>query len=79
MKAGIDLLHSRYDGTSASRPVLVADSNRTLVRRLDFDAPAGRGCRRPISRCSRRIDSSPAAAGTSSSVDASIAMASWIA
>jgi hypothetical protein len=40
MKAGIDLLHSRYDGTSASRPVLIADSNRTLVRRLDFDAPA---------------------------------------
>jgi len=40
MKAGVDLLHSRYDGTSASRPVLIADSNRTLVRRLDFDAPA---------------------------------------
>src|SRR4029453_14117537 len=43
MKAGIDLLHSRYDGTSASRPVLVADSNRTRVRRLDFDAPARQG------------------------------------
>jgi carboxypeptidase family protein/TonB-dependent receptor-like protein len=40
MKAGIDLLHSRYDGTSASRPVLIADSNRSLVRQLDFDGPA---------------------------------------
>jgi hypothetical protein len=38
MKAGVDLLHSRYDGTSASRPVLIEDSNGTLVRRLDFDA-----------------------------------------
>ena len=40
IKAGVDVLHSQYNGRSASRPVLIADSNRTLVRRLDFDAPA---------------------------------------
>ncbi len=37
IKAGIDLLHSRYEGTSASRPVLVARSDGQVVRRLDFN------------------------------------------
>jgi Carboxypeptidase regulatory-like domain/TonB dependent receptor len=36
IKAGIDVLHSRYEGTSASRPVLVARSDGSVVRRLDF-------------------------------------------
>ena len=36
IKAGIDLLHSRYEGTSASRPVLVSRSNGQVVRVLDF-------------------------------------------
>ena len=35
-KAGVDVLHSRFNGTSASRPVLVRRSNGTLARRLDF-------------------------------------------
>ena len=35
-KAGIDLLHSRYSSTSASRSVLIRRSNGTLARRLDF-------------------------------------------
>ena len=35
-KGGIDILHSRYHGTSASRPVLVRRSNGTLARRLDY-------------------------------------------
>src|SRR5262245_11779509 len=43
MKAVVDLLHSRYDGTSVSRPVLIEDSNGTLVRRLDFDAASQQG------------------------------------
>ena len=38
-KAGFDLLHSRYDGTSASRPVLIERPDGTLARRLDFAAP----------------------------------------
>jgi hypothetical protein len=36
IKAGVDLLHSRYEGSSASRPVLVARSDGRVVRRLDF-------------------------------------------
>jgi hypothetical protein len=35
-KVGFDLLHSRYAGSSASRPVLIRRANGTLVRRLDF-------------------------------------------
>jgi hypothetical protein len=35
-KAGIDLLHSRYEGTSLSRSVLVRRSDGRLTRRLDF-------------------------------------------
>jgi hypothetical protein len=35
-KAGIDILHSRYAGTSASRPVLIRRTDGTLTRRLDF-------------------------------------------
>jgi hypothetical protein len=36
LKAGIDLLHSRYEGSSASRQVMVARSDGRIVRRLDF-------------------------------------------
>jgi hypothetical protein len=39
-KAGVDLLYSRFDGTSSSAPVLVRRSNGTLARRLDFAAPS---------------------------------------
>lgn len=35
-KAGIDLLHSNYSSTSASRSVLIRRSDGTLARRLDF-------------------------------------------
>ena len=35
-KAGVDLLHSEYDGTSESRPVLIERADGTLARRLDF-------------------------------------------
>jgi hypothetical protein len=38
-KIGFDLLHSGYEGTSLSGPVLVERSNGTLVRRLDFVGP----------------------------------------
>jgi hypothetical protein len=36
LKAGIDLLHTGYEGTSASRPVLVRRSDGTLARGLTF-------------------------------------------
>ncbi len=35
-KFGVDLLHSDYNGTSGSNPVLIERSDRTLARRLDF-------------------------------------------
>jgi len=35
-KAGFDLLRSYYDGSSASRPVLIERSDGSLARRLDF-------------------------------------------
>ena len=35
-KAGLDLLHSRYNGTSASKPVLIERVDGSLARRLDF-------------------------------------------
>jgi hypothetical protein len=38
-KVGFDLLHSGYDGTSASAPVLIARSDGTLARRLDYGGP----------------------------------------
>ncbi|MEO8259768.1 MAG: TonB-dependent receptor [Acidobacteriota bacterium] len=38
-KVGVDLLHSTYDGTSASAPVLIARSDGTLARRLEFGDP----------------------------------------
>ncbi len=38
-KAGFDLLRSRYQGTSASRPVLVERTDGSLARRLDFAGP----------------------------------------
>ena len=38
-KVGLDLLHSRYDGSSASEPVLILRSDGTLARRLDFLGP----------------------------------------
>ena len=37
-KAGFDLLRSNYDGSSASRPVLIERSDGTLARQLDFSA-----------------------------------------
>ncbi len=39
LKAGIDLLHTGYEGTSASRPVLVRRSDGTLARGLTFGSP----------------------------------------
>ena len=38
-KVGVDLLHSQYDGASASRPVLIERADGTLARRLDFSGP----------------------------------------
>ena len=35
-KAGLDLLHSRYNGTSVSKPVLIERVDGSLARRLDF-------------------------------------------
>ena len=73
MKAGIDLLHTGYDGTSASRPVLVRRSDGTLARQLVFDSQrrsnpfTGR-----ISPRLCRTVSSHARAGGSSSAAASI-------
>jgi hypothetical protein len=37
LKAGVDLLHSTYDGTSASTSIAIERSDGTLARRLDFD------------------------------------------
>jgi hypothetical protein len=37
VKVGVDLLHSSYEGSSESRPVVIAASDGTVVRRLDFD------------------------------------------
>jgi hypothetical protein len=39
MKAGVDLLHTDYSGSSTSRPVLIRRSDGVLVRRLDFTGP----------------------------------------
>ena len=38
-KAGVDLLHSGFAGTSASAPVLIRRTDGRLVRRLEFGAP----------------------------------------
>ena len=35
-KASIDLLHTRYDGTSRSQTVLIERADGTVARRLDF-------------------------------------------
>lgn len=35
-KAGVDLLHNRYSGASASGPVLIRRSDGSLARRLDY-------------------------------------------
>ena len=35
-KVGVDLLHSNFDATSASRPVVIERSNGSVARRLDF-------------------------------------------
>jgi hypothetical protein len=37
-KAGVDVLYSRYDGTSSSDPVMIENTEGTLRRRLDFTA-----------------------------------------
>src|SRR5262249_32972594 len=39
-KAGFDVLYSQYEGTSASRPVLIERSDGSLARRLDFTGPS---------------------------------------
>lgn len=36
-KAGIDVVHSRYDGLTINQPVLVRRSDGTLARQLDFE------------------------------------------
>ena len=38
-KFGMDVLLSKYDGESASRPVLIERTDGTLARRLDFSGP----------------------------------------
>jgi len=38
-KAGVDLLYSNYDGSSASNPVLIERADGTLARRLDHLGP----------------------------------------
>jgi hypothetical protein len=38
-KIGVDVLHSRFEGSSASMPVLVRRSDGTLARRLDSGPP----------------------------------------
>jgi len=35
-KAGVDILHSRFEGSSSSAPVLIKRTDGTLVRRLDY-------------------------------------------
>ncbi len=40
LKAGLDLLHGSYEGTSDSRSVLIERSDGTLARRLDYDTPS---------------------------------------
>src|SRR5439155_11390758 len=35
-KGGVDVLHSRFQGTSASRTVLIRRTDGTLARQLDF-------------------------------------------
>jgi hypothetical protein len=40
VKAGFDVMHSAYDGTSESTSVLIARTDGTLARRLDFDGPS---------------------------------------
>jgi hypothetical protein len=50
VKLGVDLLHSAYEGSSASNPVLVAASHGTIVRRLDFTGSSA-----------QRVDSTDAA------------------
>jgi outer membrane receptor for ferrienterochelin and colicin len=42
-KAGIDVLHARLTGQSASSPVLIDRADGVLVRRLDFGAPTTQG------------------------------------
>lgn len=39
LKMGFDLLHTGYEGTSLSHPILIDRSNGTLARRLDYDGP----------------------------------------
>lgn len=38
-KVGFDLLHTGYEGTSLSHPVLIERSDGSLARRLDYDGP----------------------------------------
>jgi hypothetical protein len=44
-KFGVDILYNRYDGMSASRPVLVRRENGTLARRLEFTRPSAQQVR----------------------------------
>jgi hypothetical protein len=45
VKVGGDVMTNRYDGTSASMPVLVERADGTLARRLDFSGPTGQRVR----------------------------------
>jgi hypothetical protein len=44
-KVGIDILHSSYEGASASRPVLIRRQDGTLVRFLSFSGPTTQSVR----------------------------------
>jgi hypothetical protein len=44
-KVGFDVLNSHYSGTSVSEPVLVARSDGTLARKLDFTGPTAQDVR----------------------------------
>jgi outer membrane receptor protein involved in Fe transport len=40
LKAGVDVMHTQYDGTSESHAVLIERADGAVVRRLDFSGPA---------------------------------------
>jgi hypothetical protein len=72
-KVGVDLLHTRYDGTSESGIVLVERADGTLARRVDFSGKSIQtvGGRKPP--CLRRIVCSRTRGGTSKPASGSIA------
>ena len=75
-KAGIDLLHSRYSSTSASRSVLIRRTDGTLARRLDFGPPRPPSPKTaPTWPSTRRTVCSPASGGMRNSAPGSTATA----